>query len=38
MAFFNAATGTARGYFIENKAIVLKRWKTRRAQCQNVGS
>lgn len=38
IAFFNAATGTARGYFIENQAIVMKRWKTRRAFCQNVGS
>lgn len=38
MAFFNARTGMARGYFIENESIVVKRWKTRRAQCQNTGS
>ena len=38
MAFFNTATGMARGYFIEEDAIVLKKWKTSRAQCQNTGS
>lgn len=38
LAFFNGATGMARGYFVEEDAIVLKRWKTTRAQCQPVGS
>ncbi|WP_156930327.1 hypothetical protein [Sphingomonas jaspsi] len=37
-AFYKAATGSARGYFIENEKIVMKRWKTKRAFCQNTGS
>jgi len=38
MAFFNPRTGNARGYFIVDEDIVVKRWKTRRAHCQNTGS